>query len=171
MTLMRKITYVIAVILTSLGSVSEAENFAARHTPAALRMQQTCVDYVLGKVDDGSALAAAGLAITRQSKKKTIYKGNAGLEGVFDTVYSVDMGENARGVRGCRLYVVRTDYDTARVVFNAMLNDLSKRGGKLVGQPSSGGFTYHQFAFGQTIIQAKSSFASNSLIIDYYIPR
>ncbi|MEZ5754238.1 MAG: hypothetical protein R3D90_05525 [Paracoccaceae bacterium] len=129
------------------------------------------MDYVLRKVDDGSALAAAGLAITRQTKKKTIYKGKAGLGGAFDTVYSVDMGENARGVRGCRLYVVRTDYDTARVVFNAMLDDLTKRGGKLVGRPAGGFSTYHQFAFGQTIIQTTSAYGSNALTIDYYIPR
>ncbi|NBR90243.1 MAG: hypothetical protein EBS68_10065 [Rhodobacteraceae bacterium] len=168
---MRCVTLSLAIALSSLGAIASANEFAARYTPAALQMQKTCVDYVLRKVNDGAALSKIGLATTRQTKKKTVYQGKADLGSTFDTVYSVDMGENARGVRGCRAQVIRTDYETSRIVFNAMIKDLSKQGGRLVGAPSGGNYTYHQFAFGQTVVQAKSIHAGNALTIDYYIPR
>ncbi|MGH1458807.1 MAG: hypothetical protein ACRBBT_07890 [Paracoccaceae bacterium] len=160
-----------AALVVGTAGAAGANQYAARYTPALLNMQGTCVDFVLRKVNDGSKLAKSGLAVTRKSKKKTVYKGKAGLGGALDTVYSVVLGENKKGVRGCTASVIRTNYKTGRIVYNAALNDLRKRGGKLVGAPSGGNYSYTHFQFGQTVIQVKASFSSNSLVMNYYIPR
>ncbi|MFD2172621.1 hypothetical protein [Rhodobacter lacus] len=161
----------LSLALALVPGWAAADQYAARYTPVMLQMQKTCVDFVLHKVNDGANLAQAGLAMTRQTKRKTIYEAKAGLRANFDTVYSIELGENNRGVRGCRIEVIRTEYDTARAVFDAALRDMAKKGGKSVGAPSGGDFSYQRFAFGATVIQVKSVFSANSLIMDYYIPR
>ena len=157
------------VLLLSTGAgTSKADDFAAAYAPVALQMQKTCVDYVLRKVNDGSTLSKVGLVATRKSKRKVVYKGKADLGGTFNIVYSAELAENNRGVRGCRAMAIRTDYDSARRVMGALLHDLEQQGGRLVAQPPGGFYSVYRFAFGQ-IVQAKASFASNSLIVDYYL--
>ena len=166
---MRHFLLTLAVLATS--GAAAADQYSARYTPVVVQMQRTCSDYIQRKVNDGSKLAQSGLTVKRKTKKKTVYEGKAGLRANLDTVYSFELGENNRGVRGCRIAIARTDYTIARKVHGAALADMQKIGGKPVAAPKGGNSSYHRFAFGQTVIQVKSVFTANSLIMDYYIPR
>ena len=149
-----------------------ADTYAKHQTPVVLAMQNTCVDFVIGQVADGSALIRQGFAQKRKTRKRTTYEAKARLPGAsFNTVYNVVLFSGKSGTRACKVALIRTSYESARLVYNSAQAALHKRGGRPVAAPNGGGQSLTRFQLGKTMFQVKSHHTSNSLIMEYYIPR